>query len=123
VEEARKRGIDRIIVTHPEMGPMFTDPTMEQLQHVAGMGAYVEITASELIGRNRDVAVSAIRTLGPAHCIVSSDSGLVGSHNHADALVLAARVLREEGFSEEQLNAMFKENPAKALGLSPPPAG
>ncbi len=123
VEEARKRGIDRIIVTHPEMGPMFTDPTMEQLKHVADMGAYVEITASELIGRNRDIAVSALKTLGPAHCIVSTDSGLVGSHNHADALVLAARVLREEGFSEDQLNALFKDNPAKALGLPLLPHG
>ncbi len=117
VEEAKKRGIDRIIVTHPGMGPMFTYPTIDQLKAVTQMGAYAEVTATELIGRTREDVVKAIRTLGPEHCIVSTDSGLIGSHNHADALVLAARVLREEGFTEEELTAMFKDNPAKVLGL------
>ncbi len=117
VEEAKKRGIDRIIVTHPGMGPMYTYPTIDQLKKVTQLGAYAEITAAELIGRTREDAVKAIRILGPAHCIVSTDSGLIGSNNHADAFVLAARVLREEGFTEEQLTAMFKDNPARVLGL------
>jgi hypothetical protein len=117
VTEARKRGIDRIIITHPGLGPMYTDPTIEQLQRVTAMGAYSEIVSGELLGKFRDNTIKLIRTLGPAHCIVSSDSGLTGFLGHADALVRAARVLREEGFSEEDLNRMFKANPAKVLGL------
>jgi hypothetical protein len=58
-----------------------------------------------------------IRAVGPAHAVVSSDSGLTGWLNHADALVHAARVLREAGFSETDLDLMFKANPAKVLGL------
>jgi hypothetical protein len=36
----------------------------------------------------------------------------------ADALVLAARVVRETGFDERALDTMFEDNPARLLGLS-----
>jgi hypothetical protein len=118
VDEARKRGIDRIIITHPELGPMYTDPTIDQLRHVVGAGAYVEIVASMLSSEGlRPKALAMIRAVGPAHCIISSDAGLTGWHNHTDALVHAARVLREAGFKEAELNLMFKANPARVLGL------
>jgi hypothetical protein len=120
VDEAKQRGIERIIITHPGMGPMYTDPTLDQLRQVTQMGAFAEITTAELNGeRNRESAVNVIRELGPEHVIIASDSGLVGLPNHTDALVLAARVLREEGFGEEDLARMFKHNPARVLGLPP----
>jgi len=114
---ARQRGIEHIIITHPGLGPMFTDPTIDQLKEVTAMGAYAEIVAPELLGKNSADTIRMIKALGPAHCIVSTDSGLVGSHNHADALVLSARVLRKAGFGEDDLNLMFKANPATVLGL------
>jgi hypothetical protein len=118
VAEARKRGIDRIIITHPGLGPMYTDPTIDQIRLVTGQGAYAEIVASELVApAMRDNTLKMIRAVGAAHVVVSSDSGLTGWLNHADALVHAARVLREAGFSEADLNLMFKANPAKVLGL------
>jgi hypothetical protein len=33
---------------------------------------------------------------------------------------LMARALRAQGITERELNLMFKENPAKLLGLEPP---
>ncbi len=117
VTEAKKRGIEHMIITHPGLGPQYTDPSIEQLKKVTGMGAYAEIVSTELFGKTKDDMVKMIKALGPAHCIVSTDSGLIGTHNHADALALSARVLREAGFSEADLNLMFKANPAKVLGL------
>ncbi|HEY0106019.1 MAG TPA: DUF6282 family protein [Rhizomicrobium sp.] len=117
VTEAKKRGIEHIIITHPGLGPMFTDPSLDQLKAVTAMGAYAEVVAPELLGKNGDATVAMVKALGAAHCLVSTDSGLVGSHNHADALVLSARVLRKAGFSEDDLNLMFKANPARVLGL------
>ena len=58
----------------------------------------------------------AIRKVGPAMCFVSSDSGLPGN-NHPDALALAAKALRGAGFTEKELNMMFKDNPAKLIKL------
>jgi hypothetical protein len=117
VAEANKRGVDRIIITHPGLGPQFTDPTIEQLQQVAALGAYAEVVAPELLPKNRDNTVKMIKAVGPAHCIISTDSGLTGSQNHPDALAASAKTLREAGFSEADLNLMFKSNPAKVLGL------
>jgi len=119
VAEAKKRGIEHIIITHPDLGPMFTDPSIEQMQQAVAQGAYVELVASELLGKNKDHFVEMIRTLGPAHCFVSSDSGLTGFHNHSDALVLSIRTLREAGFSEAELDLMFRRNPALLVGLPP----
>jgi len=48
---------------------------------------------------------------------VGSDSGLVGTPNHPDALAMAAKALRAAGFSEQDLNRMFKETPARLVGL------
>jgi hypothetical protein len=117
VTEAKTRGIDRIIITHPGLGPQYTDPTNAQLQQVTAMGAYAEVVASELFRNAKDETLARIKAVGPAHCIISSDSGLTGSPSHTDALVRSARILREAGFSEADLNAMFKANPAKVLGL------
>ncbi len=118
VAEARKRGIDRIIITHPGLGPQYTDPSLDQLKTVTGMGAYAEVVSTELSAPSlRDKTLAMMKAIGPAHLIVSTDSGLVGSRNHADALVHAAQTLRAAGFNEADLDLMFKINPAKVLGL------
>lgn len=119
MSEANKRGIDRIIVTHPDMGPMFTDPTKEQLRQAVALGGYVEVVASELLGSNSDHFIDIIRTLEPEHCFVASDSGLTGFHNHSDALALSVRTLRQAGFSEADLDLLFRKNPAFLVGLPP----
>jgi len=118
VAEARKRGIEHIIITHPGLGPQFTDPTIAQLEQAAALGAYAEVVVPELGTKLRDNTLKMIKAIGPAHCLVSTDSGLTGSQNHPDALAGAAKTLREAGFSEADLNLMFKENPARVLGLS-----
>jgi hypothetical protein len=123
VAEARKRGIDRIIITHPGLGAMYTDPTLDQLKQVISAGAFAEIVAAELYTKMRPQTIRLIRAIGAEHCIVASDSGLTGSPSHPDALVRAARVLREEGFSEHELTLMFKANPARVLGLPVLPEG
>ncbi|HEY9181632.1 MAG TPA: DUF6282 family protein [Gammaproteobacteria bacterium] len=119
LEEARKRGITRSIVTHPLLDPQFTFMTVPQLRAATELGAIVEITAGSLYreGPGRGRVLEALRALGPEDFFVASDSGLVGTPNHTDALVMAARVLRQNGFDENALDAMFKHNPARLLGL------
>ena len=120
VDAAKKRGIDRIVITHPGLGAQFGDPTADQVKQAVAEGAYMEVVASELFRAGKDDSIAMIRAVGPEHCIVSTDSGIVGTPNHTDALVLAANILREAGFTEAQLDQMFKANPARVLGLSAP---
>lgn len=115
--EANKRGIERIIVTHPHMGPMYTDPDMGQFKQAIALGGYIEVVSNNLLGATQDEFIEIIRELGPEHCFISSDSGLMGLNNHSDALVLSIRILREAGFSEDELDLMFRKNPAFLVGL------
>jgi hypothetical protein len=117
--EARKRGITRIIVTHPLLGPQFTAMSLPQMQESVKLGAAVEITAGTLSrdGAGKTRAIEVIKALGTQNVFVGSDSGLVGTPNHPDALAMAAKSLRAAGFSEQDLNRMFKETPARLVGL------
>jgi hypothetical protein len=116
---ARERGITRSLVTHPLLDPQFTFMSVQQLREAAALGAIIEITAGSLFreGPGRARVLEAVRALGPESFFVGSDSGLVGTPNHTDALVLAARVLRQDGVDERSLDVMFKHNPARLLGL------
>jgi hypothetical protein len=117
--EARKRGVMRLIVTHPLLDPQFTFMSVQELREAAAFGAIIEITAGSLWrdGPGRGRVLEAIRSIGPASFFVASDSGLVGTPNHTDSLVMAARVLRQNGLDEQALDVMFKDNPARLLGL------
>jgi len=117
--EAKKRGIAKIIVTHPLLGPQFTNMSLAQMQQSVAMGAAIELTAGTVSrdGPGKTRAVEMIKTVGTHNVFVSSDSGLVGSPNHPDALAMAAKGLRAAGFSEEDLNWMFKKTPARLVGL------
>jgi hypothetical protein len=114
VRAAAQRGIKKIIITHADLGPQYTNPTVAQLKKVIKAGAYVEIVSGQT--RKAEIIIM-MHEIGAEHIVVSSDSGLPGT-NHTDALVNAARNLRTAGFTEAELNLMFKDNPAKALGLA-----
>jgi len=66
-----------------------------------------------------------IREIGPEHCIVSSDKGQGRGEeghdgpavSHTEGLAVAAQILRSNGFTEAELDLMFKSNPARLLGL------
>ena len=117
--EAKRRGITRIIVTHPMLGPQYTDMSLPQMQEAVKLGGAIEITANTLFrdGAAKTRAIDVIRALGTQNVFVGSDSGLVGTPNHPDALAMAAKSLRAAGFTEQDLNRMFKETPARLVGL------
>ncbi len=119
IREAKRRGVQRIILTHPLLGPQYTFMSSDQLRQAATLGAFTEIVARNLTGAPADRmrALDAIRLVGPELTFISSDSGLTGSPNHTDALAQAAKVLREAGFAEAALTRMFKQNPAQLVKL------
>jgi hypothetical protein len=117
--EAKQRGIARIIVTHPLLGPQFTDMSLPQMQEAVKLGGAIEITAGALSreGPAKVRAIEVIKALGTQHVFIASDSGLVGTPNHPDALATAAKSLRAAGFNESDLKRMFKDTPARLVGL------
>ena len=107
-------------MTHPLLGAQFTDMSLPQMQEAVKLGGAIEITAGAFSreGAARTRAIEVIKTLGTQNVFIASDSGLVGTPNHPDALAMAAKALRAAGFGEQDLNRMFKETPARLVGLA-----
>lgn len=123
VAEARRLGLD-VLVTHPLLESV--GMSIAQMQQAVAMGAYLEFVSSFANEEETiDEYAEAIREIGAEHCIVSSDRGQgrgdeghdSPAMSHVQGLALAAQALRQKGFSEAELDLMFKTNPARLLGL------
>jgi hypothetical protein len=118
IREARQRGIDRIIVTHP-MNNLIR-MSVEQQKQAAQMGAFLEYPYNLLLPENNfaigDIA-RAIREVGPAACILTSDLGQPLSPVHTEGLKSFFDLLRQNGFTQAEIDRMSKRNPARLLGL------
>ncbi|ODP36375.1 hypothetical protein BFL28_06145 [Sphingomonas turrisvirgatae] len=124
IREARRQGIERIVVTHAIGHPI--DMTIAQMQEAIALGARIEFVAGFLIGRRAsftfDQYAQAIRTLGPDHVILSSDGGQLGQVMPDDMIAMVAGLLRKRGFTAAEVRRMTVDNPAALLGLPPAPA-
>jgi len=125
IREARRQGIERIVVTHATGHPV--DMTMEQMKEAVSLGALIEFSATFLFGRHSSAddirdAYDAIRELGPEHVILSSDAGQMGNPYPDDMLAITAGKFREMGMTTAEIYTIMAENPAKLLGIPPPAA-
>ena len=120
ITESRKQGIAYMVVTHAMLSPI--SMSIQQMQQAAAMGAYIEFVYNGLIGpyKQFDFAdyAKAIRAVGVKHCILSSDMGQPGNPLHPDALLLFFAGLREQGFTQAEIDQMSKVNPAHLLSLN-----
>ncbi|MBZ5659898.1 MAG: hypothetical protein LAO08_05770 [Acidobacteriia bacterium] len=119
VREAHKRGVQHIVVTHAMASVVRM--TIPQMQQAARDGAFIEFVYSSTLGPDHVVEIpdfaKAIRAIGPAYCILSSDLGQPTNPLHPDGLALFFQALLKEGISRADIDLMSKTNPAKALGL------
>lgn len=123
IKEALKAGVNTIINSHPRLQGY----TVEQVKEAANLGpghVWEEFTwqFGQPGARPEDVKwyMDSIRAAGVEHSFVDSDAGQAGTVYPPDALAMDARVLRANGFTEHEIDLLFKINPAKILGLTPP---
>ncbi len=116
---ARDAGVKHMVVTHGA-----TTWPIPDLQEAIKLGAMVEARAGyDLIAEPRGTAdprkltTDVIRQLGPENIVLASDLGQRANPMHTDGLATAAKWLRSQGFTDRELTMMFKENPARLMGL------
>jgi len=123
VHEARKKGVQHVVVTHAMASPILM--TIPQMQEAARDAAYIEFVYGATLpadnGANAVIPMSeyakAIRAIGPQSCILSSDLGQPKRPLHPDGLAMFFAALRKEGIPQADIDLMSKTNPARALGL------
>lgn len=121
IQEARAQGVKEIVVTHAMVEPIHM--SVPQMQQAAKMGAYIEFTYNGLIGKSREFGFAdyakAIRAIGADHCILSSDMGQPANPLHPDGLMAFFKGMKQQGFTQAEIDQMTKTNPAILLGLRP----
>jgi hypothetical protein len=125
LQEAVKAGVKHTIITHPLLESV--GMTHEQIKEAVGLGPeiYAEFTSQfgnpgarpEMVKEY----VEGIRAAGVEHAFIGTDVGQANSNWVPDAMLNVAKTLRANGFTEHELDLLFKVNPAKILGLAPPP--
>lgn len=120
IKEAHRRGVRKILLTHP----YFKVPNVD-LDFIAAMvklGAKAEFgycTVSPMWGyaTPRKIAQS-IKALGAENCVLMSDAGQRHNPRPVEALRVFAQILLELGITEQELQTMLVHNPRQLLGLA-----
>ena len=119
LREGRRQGVQHMVVTHAMNAPVLMD--VPQMQEAAKLGAFIEFVGGSLAGQESAARIDrfavAIREIGPASCILSSDLGQPGNAPPADGFAAFLLALRSRGFSDAEIDRMSKRNPAVLLGL------
>jgi hypothetical protein len=115
--EGRKQGVQHMIATHAMdlAGKM----NMDQMKQAVKLGAIIEFDFRNILsegGRRAD----AMRELGPEHCLVSefwTKTDQPKEYAGYDGVGAFVDAMHARGFTDHELDLMFKENPARLLGL------
>ncbi len=121
IDEAKRRGVERIIVTHPNWN--VTKATLEQQVEMAKKGAYIGLFLYGAIpsfnNPNCDPLemMRIIREVGPERVVIASDLGSVLNIHPVEGMRLAVRLLLVCGIKRRDIERMIKKNPSELLGM------
>lgn len=115
---ARERGVRRIVVTHPE----FTSqriPVTDQQGLVSYNALLERCLTTPLTGKvSWENWIGNIYAAGPENSVISTDLGQPFNPPVEDGLALAADILLENGFSEDEIRVMIVHNSRWAAGAT-----
>lgn len=119
VEEARKQGVGKIIVNHPEWTTI--DMSIDDQKRLAQFDVFFERCYARNVGgayeKNFYRNLKAMEAIGFESTIVATDGGQVENPMWSEALAEYIRFLRQAGVPSAALDRMTKTNPARVLGL------
>lgn len=119
LREAKQQGVRQMIVTHAIQTPVSMN--VAQMKEAASLGAFIEFVGGNPEGQGArarlDGIADAIKQVGAASSILSSDLGQQGNPLPPDGFGAFIEALRNRGFSDRDLDVMSKQNPATLLGI------
>ncbi len=120
VEEAKRRGLSKIVLTHPLWMKLQTF-TLEEQRRIVEKGVVIEHCFSHILplidGLEPMKIIEAARTVGVEHCILSTDLGQSFNPTPAEGMRITVDTMLKLGLTEKEIEYMIKINPAKLLDL------
>lgn len=119
VPAARRAGVARILVTHPDLA-LSGIPVADQVA-LADAGAVLEKDVNTLgppwHSTTLEAMIDSIRAVGPARCVLATDYGQLHSPAPVEGLRIFVQLCLEQGLPEADVRTMVADNPARLLGL------
>jgi hypothetical protein len=119
-EEAQRRGVKRLIFTHPED---IVQASLNDVRGIAAMGAMVEHSLCMFLDGSKFKTCSAedlkrqIDAAGVDHTILCSDLGQVGVFSPLEGFRRGVELCMELGYADEDIHKMVSTNTARVLGF------
>lgn len=119
-EEAKRRGVNRLVLTHPED---IVDASLNDVKGLATMGAFVEhslcmfIEGSKFKTRTADDLRKHIEAAGVERTILCSDLGQTGTISPLEGFRRGIKLCIDLGYDDEQIRKMVSLNTARMLGI------
>lgn len=118
IAEARRQGVKHVLVTHAMTSPGGA-MSLDEMQQAAALGAMLELVYSPYTDAQLQREADAIRSIGAASFVLSSDLGQPQNPLHTDGLLAMYKGLMGKGISAVDIDLMSRKNPARLLGLAP----
>jgi hypothetical protein len=118
VPEARRRGVQHVIVTHPEL-PCVSMTIDQQLELAQLGGVWFERVGMMAHESRHDLTaiVESVRTVGTDTTILATDLGQAHNPSPVPGMHDYLGWMRDAGFGQDQVEQMSCVAPAEALGL------
>ncbi|MFC0388819.1 DUF6282 family protein [Muricoccus vinaceus] len=119
-EEARRRGVNRLVLTHPED---IVDASMNDVRGIVAMGAFVEhslcmfLEGSKFKTRTEEDLRKQIDAAGVDRTILCSDLGQTGVFSPLEGFRRGIRLCMDLGYSDPDIRKMVSTNAARAIGI------
>ena len=120
-EEAKRRGVNRIVLTHPED---IVGASINDVAGIARMGAYVEHSLCMFIeGSKFKTCESAdlrkhVDAAGVDQTVLCSDLGQTGTIGPIEGIRRGIKLCMDLGYNDDQIRKMVSSNAARMLDLS-----
>lgn len=120
IKEAKKMGISKIIVTHPNCSVnKMTISEQKQLAELGAFLSYAYLPCMPMYDREdpREI-VEMIKAVGAEHCLLFTDFGQLLNPPEVEGLKLFAITLLALGISENEITTMLQRNPRILLNIA-----
>lgn len=121
LEEAKQRGVTRLLVNHPSF---LIDANVDDMAELARMGAYLEHSICQAIDcpskkYEPEELDTMIRAAGVENTIIGSDLGQSKNPTPVDGYREVIRILLTLGYSQPQIAKLVGQNASRLIGIEP----
>ena len=120
-EEAKKAGLERILVTH--VNSDIIGASIDEQKALAQKGAYLMYTIVQCMpspwrdSQTLQTIIDMIQEVGPEHCVLATDGGIINYPPPVECMRMFISGLLMGGIKEKDIETMVKINPGYLLGF------